>query len=805
MTRSLIAMCVLAMLAVALVSQQPGAKEQAGPLAGGGYLLVSGWKVNAAGRQVAVDTFPMAAALAADGRRLFVLNGGYQPPSVSLIDTAAGKELSRTRVADGWLGLKLSPAGDRLWVGGGSKNAVFEFAVDGERLTPSRTLAIPPEPRAFIGDVALSPDGKVLYAASLYQDSLARISLETGQFIDRIPTAARPYRIVFHPDGKSLLVSSWGDNVIARHDLATGKIAGRVDVGPHPTDMLWDGSRRLFVTVSNTNYVAVLDSSLRMSEKINVAMTPRQPVGMTPGALALDGGRLYVVCSDANAVAVVDVSKKASSVAGFIPAGWYPTGVMALPGGRLAVLNGRGLRSFPNPGGPSPAGRPVPQSLGTNEVQYVGRIQKGTISLLDSFDGKTLAGFSKTVMANSPYRDTLLDDARAPKGNPVPGRPGGKSPIEHVVYIIKENRTYDQVFGALGKGNGDPSLVLFGENVTPNHHKLAREFVLLDNFYVSADVSADGHNWSMAAIAPDFTQKVWPNGYGKRGTHRYLHGQEQAALTPNGYLWTHALAAGLSMRNYGYLGVNKPGAPVDGPQLTDVLDPILKPLTDYNYRAYDLTYRDVDRARAFLADLARHERKGEWARFVLIRLGNNHTQGTTPGRPTPIAQVADNDAAFGMIVEGISKSRFWPRTAVFVLEDDAQNGPDHVDSHRSPAFVISPYVRRGSIDSTMYNTTSMLRTMELLLGLNPMTHFDAGARPMFACFTSRPDTRPYKAEPPRVSLDEVNPAKSATSARSLKLDFSEADLIDDDEMNDILWIAVRGTEPPAPVRSYFAR
>ena len=411
------------------------------------------------------------------------------------------------------------------------------------------------------------------------------------------------------------------------------------------------------------------------------------------------------------------------------------------------------------------------------------------------------------MFANSPYRDRLLDRVKTGRNNPVPSHPGDPSPIRHVVYIIKENRSYDQVLGDMKEGNGDKSLTLFGENVTPNQHKLAREFVLLDNFYVSADVSADGHNWSIAAIAPDFTQKIWPNGYRLPGLQagRYYGDFEPAARPPNGYIWTHAHAAGLSIRNYGYLGVNKRGAPLEGVQLDDVQDQILKPVTDDKFRAYDLNYLDADRAKAFLRDLAEWEKKGDWPQFIVMRLGNDHTLGTTPGRLAPTALVADNDVALGRIVEGISKSRFWLRTAIFVLEDDAQNGPDHVDAHRSPAFVISPYVRRGTINSTMYNTTSMLRTMELILGLGPMTHFDAASRPMSACFTASPDSRPFVAEPPRVSLTERNPEHSATAARSLKMDFSEADLNDDDELNDILWIAIRGTVPPAPVRSYFGR
>lgn len=803
MKRFMIAAGVL-LCAAGFVVSRPAPREAVGPLSGNRFLLPSGWRIQPAGQQVPVDTFPMSAAVSRDGRYLIVLNGGYRPPSLSVIDTETLRETSRVPVKDGWLGLAMSPAGDTVWVGGGQQAAVFEFSFSRGVLAEKRAIPVSSERRTFIGDVALAPGGRTLYAANLYHDAVARIDLASGKVLESIPTGRRPYRIVWHPDGRSFLVSSWADNVVLRHDAATGRILDKVDAGAHPTDMLWDG-KRLFVAAANTNSVAVLDANLKVVEKINLSLTPRQPVGMTPSALALAGGRLYVVCSDANAVAVVNVFKPKSRVVGFIPAGWYPTGVTALSRGRVAILNGRGLRSHANPHGPQPMRTVIAPSTGTPEVQYVARLQTGTVGFVDAPDEKQLAAYTRTVLANSPYRDALLDRVETGRANPIPSHPGGPSPIRHVVYIIKENRTYDQVFGDIAKGNGDPSLVLFGEAITPNQHKLAREFVLLDNFYVSADVSADGHNWSMAAIANDFTQKVWPNGYRRSGMHMYLGGQEPAAQAPNGYIWTHAHAAGISIRNYGYLAINRKGAPVHGPQLEDVLDPILKPVTDPNYHGYDLTYPDMERATAFLRDLAEWEKKGEWPRFVLMRLGNNHTMGTSPGRLTPISLVADNDAALGRIVEGISRSRFWPHTAIFVLEDDAQNGPDHVDAHRSIAQVISPYVQRGSVDSTMYNTTSMLRTMELILGLGPMTQFDAAARPMSACFTAKPDLRPFTAEAPRVSLTERNPQRSSTAARSLKMDFSEADLIDDDEMNEILWLAVRGTPAPAPVRSYFSR
>jgi len=812
---------------LALVSQ-PAPPERVGPLAGGGFLLNSGWRLAPAGTQVPLDTFPMSSAISPDGRYLLVLNGGYNPPSISVLDTASVSEIGRVPVADAWLGLAFSPKGDRVYAGGGSRASVFEFTFSQGVLQPARTFVVVPEDkrtnRDFIGDVALTPDGRLIYTADMYHDSLVVINPQSGMVIDRIKTGRRPYRILFQPDGKSFLVTSWTDGSVGQYQTQDGSLITTLRLAPHPTDMVWRAGKnepaegepgwvaRLFITAANTNSVYTVGISesneLALVETINVAMTPRQPVGMTPSALALspDGKRLYVVCSDANAVAVVDVSGDRSDVLGFIPTGWYPTAARSLADGRLVVLNGRGLRSFPNPQGPNPTRRPEPVHLGVKAVEYVGRLQTGTASFVDPITDQRLREYSKTVLANSPYRDARLDNAGTGGAGPIPNHPGAPSPIEHIIYIVKENRTYDQVLGDMKEGNGDPSLVLFGEQITPNHHKLAREFVLLDNFYVNSDVSADGHNWSTAAIAPEYVQKMWPNSYaGRRKLYDY-EGQEPTALPPAGYLWTNAAAAGLAMRNYGYFVNNRKTPAADATQIESVRDPVLRKVTNPNYRGFDLDYPDVERAKVFLRDLAEFESTGQMPRLILMRLGNDHTSGTTPGKIAPLSSVADNDYALGMIVEGVSRSRFWSKTAVFVLEDDAQNGPDHVDSHRSPAFVISPYVKRRAVDSAMYNTTSVLRTIELVLGLNPMTQFDAGARPMNAAFQPAPDMSPYTAEKPRIALGERNPAASPTADRSLKLDFQEEDRIDDDELNDILWTAVRGGgAPPAPTRSYFAR
>jgi YVTN family beta-propeller protein len=812
---TIVLLVVLVALA-ALLNSAPAPREQVGPLPDGGFLLNSGWRIEAAGKQVPVDTFPMSSALSPDGRHLLVLNGGYNPPSISVIDLAAAKEVQRVRVADAWLGLTFTPKGDRVYVGGGSQAAVFEFTFAEGKLEPARTFPVLPNNarptnRDFIGDVAISPDGRLIYAADLFHNQVVVINPQSGMVIEHYKTGRRPYRILFQPDGKAFLVSHWTDGTVGRYDAANGSLLSTTRVAPHATDMLWRAgkaegqdedakwSSRLFVAAANTNSVYTFgvsgEGELAPIEAINVAMTPRQPVGMTPSGLGMsrDGKTLYVVCSDANVIALVDISQPRSHVSGFIPSGWYPTAARGLPDGRIAVLNGRGLRSYPNArNGPNPAKKPEPLHEGTPALQYVGRIQTGTVSLVDPPGFEQLGTYSRQALANSPYRDEKLDTAST-----LP-------PVQHVIYIVKENRTYDQVLGDMKEGNGDASLTLFGEEVTPNLHKLAREFVLLDNFYVNSDVSADGHNWSTAAIAPDYVQKMWPNSYaGRRKLYDY-EGQEPTALPPAGYIWTNAAQKGITMRNFGYFADNKPQPVTGDEQIAGVRDTILAKVTNRRYRAFDLEYPDVERAKVFLAELAEYEKSGQMPRLITMRLGNDHTSGTAAGKIAPLSAVADNDYALGMIAEGVSKSRFWPTTAIFVLEDDAQNGPDHVDSHRSPAFVISAFAKRHVVDSTMYNTTSMLRTMELMLGLRPMTTFDAGARPMTGAFQAAANPAPYTAEKPRIPLDQRNPASSATAARSARMDFSEADRIDDDELNDILWRAIRNTEPPTPVRSFFA-
>jgi DNA-binding beta-propeller fold protein YncE len=790
-------------------------RAKVGPLPQGGFMLNSGWRINPAGKNIPLGTLPMSHTLSPDGRYLAVLNGGFQGPTISVIDLKAEDVVSRTSIEDGWRGLSFSASGDKLYAGNGGRPTVAEFTFSNGNLTAQRKLELCPGEQGhighLIGDVVLSRDGKQLLVSDVDQDMISLVDIDSGKVVRRIDSAPNPYGLLIHPDGKSFFATSWSTATVHQYRMEDGAEVAVIPVGAHPTEMVWqpESGGRLFVACANTNcvYVAVPSGeSWHVVEKINVALSPRQPVGMTPSSIALsrDHRTIYVACSDANTVAVVDVSQRRSVVRGFIPSGWYPTAVRVLADGRLVVLNGKGLSSHPTP-------------LRTLS-DYVLFLQSGSALIVEPFEAQQLQSYTKQVLANSPYRDSLLENAGVRDGNPIPNRAGDPSPIKHVILLMKENRTYDQILGDMKEGNGDPSLVMFGKNVTPNHHKIAREFVLLDNFYVNADVSADGLYWTTAAIAPDTTVKTMPMEYAERvygfapNAHfdnaiqpqRGKSNPEGVRTAPGGHIWDKAIKAGVSLRNYGFMAINLPNLKPDGIQIQEVEDPVLAPYTNMYFRQHDRSFPDVERMKVIFKELDQWEQTGKMPQLILITIGNDHTEGTRPGACTPSSCVAENDQALGVLVERVSKSKFWPSTAIFVLEDDAQDGPDHVDSHRSPAFVVSPYTKRRYVDSTLYNTTSVLRTIELILGMEPMTVFDAGARPMANCFQQKAELTPYKLEPPRVALTDKNPASSPTAERSLKLDFSRSDLNDDRELNEILWLAIKGTQPPPPVRSRFS-
>ena len=808
--------CLCAVLAGVALYSQPPRPRTVGPLAEGGFLLNTGWRIRPAGTDIPLSTLPMSAAMAPDGRMMAALSGGYLPASVDLLDMETVRKASGVSIVDGWRGLAFSAKGDKLYAGGGGRGQVVEMNVEGGKVTIARKIELyagePERTAHLIGDIVYQ-DGHLLVADTA-QDNVLVVDAASGKVERAIKTDRNPYAMLLAPDGKSMFLSSWSTGQILQYGLSDGAVIARIEVGAHPTEMLalppaaGKKAPRMAVACANTNYVYVLEltgGSWKVAEKLNVALTPRQPVGMTPSSLSLspDGQRLYIACSDANAIAVADVSKASARVAGFIPTGWYPTTVRTLRDGRIVVFNGKGSGSHPNPDGPNPFKWPV--GRGAVKIEYVAAMQTGSASVVNTFDGEQLAAYTRTVIENSPYRDSLLDNAGIAEGNPIPTVAGGRTPIQHVILLMKENRTYDQVLGDLPEGNGDPKLVLFGEKVTPNHHKLAKEFVLLDNFYVNADVSSDGYYWTTAAIAPDSNQKIWPMGYVGRVYGRAPEGPEGTRTAPGGHIWDKAAEAGVSFYNYGFTAVNLPNPPETGVQIQTVRDAVLKPHTSMTFRQHDRSFSDITRMKVFQDDLAQWEKTGTMPQLVIMTLGNDHTEGMRAGIRSPISCVADNDQAFGIMVEAVSKSKFWASTAMFVVEDDAQDGADHVDSHRTIAYAISPYTRRGTVDSTLYNTTSILRSIELILGLKPMTMFDAAARPMANAFQAKADLRPYTNEPARVPLNDKNPQNTAMAKRSEKLDFSESDLADEAELNDILWVAIKGTHPPSPVRSAFGR
>ncbi|MBC8043592.1 MAG: hypothetical protein IAF08_09110, partial [Rhizobacter sp.] len=448
---------------------------------------------------------------------------------------------------------------------------------------------------------------------------------------------------------------------------------------------------------------------------------------------------------------------------------------------------------LPNPKGPQP------DRKSGNTDEYIGRLFKGSLSIIDAPDARTLALYSKLVYDNTPYSKSREVTASGEAGNPVPREAktaNALSPIKYVFYVIKENRTYDQMLGDVKEGNGDSSLCLFPEPVTPNHHALAREFVLLDNFYVDAEVSADGHNWSMAAYATDFVEKTWPSNYSGRGGNYDYEGGRKIAEPEKGFIWDYCKQAGVSYRSYGEFVYNGKATVVS-----------LEGHVAAAFPTYNLDIMDTVRERIWEKDFDSLVATGAVPQFNIIRLPNDHTSGARTGKRTPQAFVADNDLALGRFVEHLSRSPVWKESAVFVLEDDAQNGPDHVDAHRSIAFVISPYTKRRNIDRTMYSTSSMLRTMELILGLPPMSQYDAAATPMWRCFTAAPDFTPYVCKPVATDLGAKNLAVNESSRRSETFNLAKEDAAPDIEFNEVIWKTVKGESSamPAPRRSAFVK
>ena len=623
----------------------------------------------------------------------------------------------------------------------------------------------------------------------------------------RIPVGISPYQTVLSRDGKRLFVSNWSSRNVSIIDTATNAVVSTIEVGANPNDMKLAADGRLFVACSNDNTVRVIDTvQLKVVETISTSLTPHSPEGSTPNALEIDPVRklLFVANTDNNDVAVIDISKRAhSTVAGFIPTGWYPSAlVLADHGASLYIGVAKGEAAYPDVMGPtSPLrvrGTTEDVSIKTLQSSAVERIALTTLLA-------RLPSYTRQVYANSPYNDALL--ARAlPSKEPsiIPSEVGRGSPIHHVIYILKENRTYDQVFGDLARTNGDPRLTIFGRQITPNHHALAEQFVALDNVYCDGEVSEDGHSWSMAAYATDFNEKGWPTNYGGHSGLAWA-----PAKVPNsGYLWDLAKRYNLTYRSYGEFASrvsNSTSAVMDARQG-------IYGLLGHVSSAYGgNTTRDGDNADVFIREFDGYEASFDSTdvnkrlpNVIVMSLPEDHTKGTSPGQYTPQASVASNDIALGRIVERVTHSKYWADTAIFVIEDDAQDGPDHVDARRTVALAISPYIHRNKVDSTVYTTSSILRTIELLLGLPPMSQYDAAATPMYASFGVTPDLTPYTAIQPLIDINAKNLRTAYGAPESARMDFAEEDKAPMHRLNEIIWKSIMGEESvmPAPVHRF---
>jgi YVTN family beta-propeller protein len=763
--------------------------------------LFNGWAISPAGERIELPgDMPARILVSPDSKFLFVNTTGFNEHGVAVIELATRQVIAHVDLLKSWIGLAALGNGQIVASGGGPmpgepkawgvrsgispeirerlKDPAYLLEWRDKKLSFVRGISLPPATAGsarFISGLAKGTNGNV-YVADAESNLILRLSEGDFQVQGTAPTGYRPYEIAVE-DG-TVAVSNWGEGSVSLMDPDTLHERVRLNTGRFPNQLLFAPDGRLFVANSGSNTVSVIADD-RVIETINVALTPGAPAGSTTDALAINpaGTRLFAANADNNDVAVVDISDHSRSVVmGFIPTAWYPTALAVSPDGKdLYIGVGKGLgigANVPFVEQASRLGRPPENNLDNPKVDskqynYNGTLLRGFVYTLPVPNARELKTLTAQVRANHPE----------PKKPDVSIQEAALSKIKHVVYIIRENRTYDQVLGDLPRGNGDPNLVLFGENITPNAHRLANDYVLLDNFYANGEVSWDGHEWTDYAYATDYTQRFWMYTYSGRSD---LPQDGRLRRLPGASLWELAGRFGLDYRNYGE-GRERP---------SDAL------------RALGSQPRDTDRVAAFIEEMKKAEAKDDWPALLVMALPGDHTRGLLPGAYSPAAMVADNDLALGRLVDVVSHSRFWKETAILVVEDDGQDGPDHVDSHRTVALAISPYIKRHFVDHTQYTQVSLVRTIELILGLPIMTQYDEAATPLDNAFTAVADFQPYSAVIPRADMEARNPKDGSGAVASLQLDFSDVDRADPAKLNAILWHALRpGQAVPAPVHS----
>jgi YVTN family beta-propeller protein len=774
----------------------------------GARRLPTGARLDPAGVSGDLGPLPLAMILSPDRSRVVVLLNGWREQGIQILDRTSGRLLQTIPLPAVFLGMAFSPDAKSLHVSGGNQDVIYRFDWSGGRATLADSIALAVKEKGNSGTrypagIALSRDGRTLYAAENLGDSLAVVDLATRRVVQRLATEKYPYGVATAPDG-TVYVSAWGGWTVsafpARGDGTLGQGA-RIRVARHPSAILLnaDGSR-LFVASGSTDKISVVDTrTQRVIATIDDA-SPAVGEGSTPNALALspDGSRLFVAEADNNAVGVFDLSATTSGVsaaagndtlAGRIPVGWYPSAVIA-DRTDLLVANAKGRGTAPNPGHWQPGQRMPPHT----PDYTLGQINGTLTTITAGMTAADLAAFSNRVATANGW-----NSPQAEKKYP---------PFQHVIYIIKENRTYDQVFGDLTQADGDTSLLFFPRRVSPNHHALAERFGIFDRFFVNAEVSPDGHNWSVAAYVTDYAEKTISSNYSGRGRTYDYQGTNRGAVPDDdvnepssGYLWNLAERAGITYRNYGEFVHESDEAPAAGSSVSVAATKrALMGHTNTAYSGWNLDIPDQARVDVWLREFQEFVRGGSLPALEILLLPNDHTSGASAGRPTPRAYMADNDLALGRIIEALSKSPFWKNTVVFVLEDDAQDGPDHVDSHRSPLLVVSAY-NRGKVFHRFTNTTDVVATIEDILGLGRMSQFDHYGRPLREIWETTPDLTPYVALRSSVPLDEKNPPRGALAEASKKLALEKVDQADEDLFNRILWGAIKGDKPfPGPKR-----
>ncbi|MCC6673454.1 MAG: bifunctional YncE family protein/alkaline phosphatase family protein [Planctomycetes bacterium] len=769
-----------------------------------------------------------------DQDRVAVVKNRTDLVFLRLADRTVLQTLPAPRNGMSYHGIAATPDGGRVYVTG-SHDALWVAVRERGVARFAEPIRLPgPGGKGESAPGGIALDGNLLYVALSRNNSLGVVDLAQGKLVREIPVGVAPFGVVL--DGKLAYVSNRGgrhprpgepsdpssgtptlvdertnasaSGTVSVVDLEQGREARQIEVGLHPCGMVLDGKRRLlFVANANSDTVSAIDlGTLRVARTIPVRPRPDLPFGSTPNAVALaaDGARLFVALGTNNAVAAVD--PEAGTLLGLLPVGWYP-GALAVTrrAGWLVVANVKGVGSL----------HPPTDRIGFNSHNHL-----GSVTILTDLRAETLRDGAAAVARQN--RHSALDLYLQPPrpgvaARPVPERHGEPSVFEHVVYILRENRTYDQVLGDLQQGNGDASLCIYGRNVTPNTHALAEEFVLLDNFYCSGVLSADGHAWATEAYVTDYLEKSF-GGFVR--SYPY-DGDDPLAYASTGFLWDNALARGRTFRSYGEMVQAKIEPSGTWQQLWDDyqrgtgrhritarshLDAVRANMCP-TFVGFPDEVSDQYRADEFLKELRRFEQEGGFPNLVVMLLPNDHTAGTRPGMPRPEAMVADNDLALGRVVEAISRSRFWPKTCILVVQDDPQGGWDHVDGHRTVALAISPYTRRKAVVSQHYNQIGMVKTIELILGLPPMNQFDLLATPMTECFQAEPDLTPYTARKNQIALDTMNaslwrlrgPALRDAVA-SILMESDEVDTADEDTLNRILWHAAKGHATPYPAR-----